>query len=79
MIYFAQRNQDSYKDYVFCFQLVILIRHTCVKYFQQYAAFRKTSYRNCSNTNHFNLKIKELEAQRHEKNVLLRRKKKNLN
>lgn len=73
MIYFAQRNQDSYTKLMFLFasgdfnQAYIRLR-----YFQQYTAFRKKQAAEIVSTQLvLSGKLKELEAQRHEKNALL--------
>lgn len=73
MIYFAQRNQDSYTKLMFLFasgdfnQAYIRLR-----YFQQYTAFRKKQAAEIVSTQLvLTGKLKELEAQRHEKNMLL--------
>lgn len=73
MIYFAQRNQDSYTKLMFLFasgdfnQAYIRLR-----YFQQYTAFRKKQAAEILSTQQdLNQKLQELEAQRHEKNLLL--------
>ncbi len=73
MIYFAQRNQDSYTKIMFLFSSGNFNQaYMRVKYFQQYAAFRKKQANEIIATQVvLNDKLKELEAQRHEKNVLL--------
>jgi septal ring factor EnvC (AmiA/AmiB activator) len=73
MIYFAQRNQDSYTKIMFLFSSGNFNQaYMRVKYFQQYAAFRKKQADEIVATQLvLTTKLKELEAQRHEKNVLL--------
>ncbi|HRG01952.1 MAG TPA: peptidoglycan DD-metalloendopeptidase family protein [Bacteroidia bacterium] len=73
MIYYAQRNQDSYTKIMFLFSAGDFNQaYMRIKYFQQYAAFRKKQAAEIVATqNILNEKLKELEAQRHEKNVLL--------
>jgi len=73
MIYFAQRNQDSYTKIMFLFSSGNFNQaYMRVKYFQQYAAFRKKQADEIVATQLvLTSKLKELEAQRHEKNVLL--------
>ncbi len=73
MIYFAQRNQDSYTKLMFLFasgdfnQAYIRLR-----YFQQYTAFRKKQAAEIMSTQLvLTGKLKELEDQRHQKNMLL--------
>lgn len=73
MIYFAQRNQDSYTKLMFLFaagdfnQAYIRLR-----YFQQYTDFRKKQAAEIISTQQvLSGKLKELEDQRHEKNMLL--------
>lgn len=73
MIYFAQRNQDSYTKIMFLFSSGNFNQaYMRIKYFQQYAAFRKKQANEIMETQVIlNDKLKELESQRHEKNVLL--------
>lgn len=73
MIYFAQRNQDSYTKIMFLFSSGNFNQaYMRIKYFQQYAAFRKKQANEIIATQVIlNDKLKELEAQRHEKNLLL--------
>ncbi|MCD6018105.1 MAG: rane-bound metallopeptidase [Bacteroidetes bacterium] len=73
MIYFAQRNQDSYTKIMFLFSSGNFNQaYMRIKYFQQYAAFRKKQANEIIATQVIlNDKLKELEGQRHEKNVLL--------
>lgn len=73
MIYFAQRNQDSYNKIMFLFSAGDFNQaYMRIKYFQQYAAFRKKQANEIIATQQIlSGKLKELEAQRHEKNVLL--------
>ena len=73
MIYYAQRNQDSYTKIMFLFSAGDFNQaYMRIKYFQQYAAFRKKQAAEIVATQTIlNEKLKELEAQRHEKNVLL--------
>jgi len=73
MIYFAQRNQDSYTKIMFLFSSGNFNQaYMRIKYFQQYAAFRKKQADEILATQVIlNGKLKELEDQRHEKNMLL--------
>lgn len=73
MIYFAQRNQDSYTKIMFLFSSGNFNQaYMRIKYFQQYAAFRKKQANEIVATQLvLGTKLQELEAQRHEKNVLL--------
>jgi septal ring factor EnvC (AmiA/AmiB activator) len=73
MIYFAQRNQDSYTKIMFLFSSGNFNQaYMRIKYFQQYAAFRKKQAQEIVATqNVITGKLNELEGQRHEKNVLL--------
>lgn len=73
MIYFAQRNQDSYTKIMFLFSSGDFNQaYMRIKYFQQYATFRKKQANEIVATQLvLGEKLKELEAQRHEKNVLL--------
>jgi len=73
MIYFAQRNQDSYTKIMFLFSSGDFNQaYMRIKYFQQYATFRKKQADEIVATQLvLTQKLKELEGQRHEKNVLL--------
>lgn len=73
MIYFAQRNQDSYTKIMFLFAAGDFNQaYMRVKYFQQYTAFRKKQANEIIEIqNELSLKLNTLEAQREEKNVLL--------
>ena len=73
MIYFAQRNQDSYTKIMFLFSSGNFNQaYMRIKYFQQYATFRKKQANEIVATQLvLGDKLKELEGQRHEKNVLL--------
>lgn len=73
MIYFAQRNQDSYTKIMFLFSAGDFNQaYLRIKYFQQYAAFRKKQAAEIVATQTIlTAKLKELEEQRHEKNALL--------
>jgi septal ring factor EnvC (AmiA/AmiB activator) len=73
MIYFAQRNQDSYTKIMFLFSASDFNQaYMRIKYFQQYTAFRKKQANEITATQLvLSGKLKELEGQRHEKNVLL--------
>lgn len=73
MIYFAQRNQDSYTKIMFLFSSGNFNQaYMRVKYFQQYAAFRKKQALEIQATqNVITSKLNDLENQRHEKNILL--------
>jgi septal ring factor EnvC (AmiA/AmiB activator) len=73
MIYFAQRNQDSYTKIMFLFSSGDFNQaYMRIKYFQQYATFRKKQADEIVTTQLvLGTKLKELEGQRHEKNVLL--------
>ena len=73
MIYFAQRNRDSYTKLMFLFSAGDFNQaYLRLKYFQQYSAFRKKQAMEIVSTQTLlNEKIKQLEEQRHEKNVLL--------
>lgn len=73
MIYFAQRNQDSYTKIMFLFSAGDFNQaYMRMKYFQQYTAFRK---KQASEITAMQLelgnKLQELEAKRNEKNALL--------
>lgn len=73
MIYFAQRNQDSYTKLMFLFASGDFNQaYIRMKYFQQYTAFRKKQADEIVATQIvLGTKLKELEDQRHEKNKLL--------
>jgi septal ring factor EnvC (AmiA/AmiB activator) len=73
MIYFAQLNQDSYTKIMFLFSSGDFNQaYMRIKYFQQYATFRKKQADEIVATQLvLGAKLKELEGQRHEKNVLL--------
>jgi len=73
MIYFAQRNRDSYTKLMFLFASGDFNQaYIRLKYFQQYTAFRKKQAKEIVSTQLVLVdKLKELEGQRHEKNVLL--------
>ena len=73
MIYFAQRNQDSYTKIMFLFSSGDFNQaYMRIKYFQQYATFRKKQADEIVATQLvLSEKLKELESQRHEKNLLL--------
>ncbi len=73
MIYFAQRNQDSYSRLVFIFASGDFNQaYMRLKYFQQYSQFRKQQAAEIINAQTLLLvKINELKDKRHEKNVLL--------
>ena len=73
MIYFAQRNQDSYTKIMFLFSSGNFNQaYMRIKYFQQYATFRKKQALEIVATqNVITGKLNELELNRHEKNVLL--------
>jgi septal ring factor EnvC (AmiA/AmiB activator) len=73
MIYFAQRNQDSYTKLMFLFAAGDFNQaYIRLKYFQQYTAFRKKQAAEIVSTQVvLTGKLLELEEQRHEKNVLL--------
>ncbi|MES2763582.1 MAG: peptidoglycan DD-metalloendopeptidase family protein [Bacteroidota bacterium] len=73
MIYFAQRNQDSYTKIMFLFSAGDFNQaYMRIKYFQQYATFRKKQADEIMATQLvLGAKLKELEGQRHQKNVLL--------
>jgi septal ring factor EnvC (AmiA/AmiB activator) len=73
MIYFAQRNQDSYTKIMFLFSSGNFNQaYMRIKYFQQYATFRKKQADEIVATQIIlTAKLNELEEQRHEKNVLL--------
>lgn len=73
MIYFAQRNQDSYTKLMFLFAAGDFNQaYIRLKYFQQYTAFRKKQAAEIVSTQlELTGKLQELEGQRHEKNLLL--------
>lgn len=73
MIYFAQRNQDSYSKIMFLFSSGDFNQaYMRIKYFQQYTSFRKKQANDIIEAQLvLNNKLKELDEQRHEKNVLL--------
>ncbi len=73
MIYFAQRNQDSYTKIMFLFSSGDFNQaYMRIKYFQQYTAFRKKQANEIVNTQkQLTSKLNELEGQRDEKNQLL--------
>lgn len=73
MIYFAQRNQDSYSKLVFIFSSGDFNQaYMRLKYFQQYSQFRKKQAEEIIAAQTLLLqKIAELKETRHEKNLLL--------
>lgn len=73
MIYFAQRNKDSYSRLVFIFASGDFNQaYMRLKYFQQYSQFRKQQAQEIVNAQTQLLaKVNELKEKRHEKNVLL--------
>lgn len=73
MIYFAQRNQDSYTKIMFLFSSGNFNQaYMRIKYFQQYATFRKKQAEEIVSTQGvISGKLVELENQRNNKNVLL--------
>lgn len=73
MIYFAQRNQDSYTKIMFLFSSGNFNQaYMRMKYFQQYATFRKKQALEIVSTQTIiEKKLIELEGNRHQKNVLL--------
>lgn len=73
MIYFAQRNRDSYSRLVFIFASGDFNQaYMRLKYFQQYSQFRKQQAQEIVRAqNQLLSKINELKEKRHEKNVLL--------
>ncbi len=73
MIYFAQRNQDSYTKIMFLFSSGNFNQaYMRIKYFQQYSSFRKKQADEILATQIvLTNKLNELEEQRHEKNKLL--------
>lgn len=73
MIYFAQRNRDSYSRLVFIFAAGDFNQaYMRLKYFQQYSQFRKKQAEEINQAQKvLTAKIDELKEKRHEKNVLL--------
>jgi murein hydrolase activator len=73
MIYFAQRNQDSYSRLVFIFASGDFNQaYMRLKYFQQYSQFRKKQAEEILKAQTLLIaKINELKEKRHEKNLLL--------
>lgn len=73
MIYFAQRNQESYTKLMFIFSSDDFNQaYMRIKYFQQYANFRKKQADEIVATQQvINKKLAELEEKRQEKNELL--------
>ncbi|MBK7667679.1 MAG: peptidoglycan DD-metalloendopeptidase family protein [Sphingobacteriaceae bacterium] len=73
MIYFAQRNRDSYSRLVFIFASGDFNQaYMRLKYFQQYSQFRKQQAQEIMDAQALLIvKINELKEKRHEKNVLL--------
>jgi septal ring factor EnvC (AmiA/AmiB activator) len=73
MIYFAQRNRDSYSRLVFIFASGDFNQaYMRLKYFQQYSQFRKQQAQEILKAQELLIvKINELKEKRHEKNVLL--------
>lgn len=73
MIYFAQRNQDSYSRLVFIFASGDFNQaYMRLKYFQQYSQFRKKQAEEILKAQTLLIaKINELKDKRHEKNLLL--------
>lgn len=73
MIYFAQRNKDSYSRLVFIFASGDFNQaYMRLKYFQQYSQFRKKQAAEITEAQKILLaKTNELKEKRHEKNVLL--------
>lgn len=73
MIYFAQRNQESYTKLMFIFAAGDFNQaYMRLKYFQQYTEFRKKQAAEITTTQLMLMgKLAELEQKRHEKNVLL--------
>ncbi|HWY10297.1 MAG TPA: peptidoglycan DD-metalloendopeptidase family protein [Bacteroidia bacterium] len=73
MIYFAQRNQDSYSRLVFVFASGDFNQaYMRLKYFQQYSQFRKQQATEIVNAQALLIvKVNELKDKRHEKNILL--------
>ncbi|MBP7807928.1 MAG: peptidoglycan DD-metalloendopeptidase family protein [Bacteroidia bacterium] len=73
MIYFAQRNRDSYSRLVFIFASGDFNQaYMRLKYFQQYSQFRKQQAQEIMDAQALLIvKINELKEKRHEKNLLL--------
>lgn len=73
MIYYAQRNQDSYSRLVFIFAAGDFNQaYMRLKYFQQYSQFRKQQAEEIMKAQTLLIaKIEELKEKRHQKNVLL--------
>jgi len=73
MIYFAQRNRDSYSRLVFIFASGDFNQaYMRLKYFQQYSQFRKKQAQEIVDAQALLIvKLNELKEKRHEKNVLL--------
>jgi septal ring factor EnvC (AmiA/AmiB activator) len=73
MIYFAQRNQDSYTKIMFLFSSGNFNQaYMRIKYFQQYASFRKKQAQEITATQQvISEKLSELENQKHQKMLLL--------
>lgn len=73
MIYFAQRNRDSYSRLVFIFASGDFNQaYMRLKYFQQYSQFRKQQAQEIMDAQTLLIaKINELKEKRHEKNLLL--------
>ena len=73
MIYFAQRNRDSYSRLVFIFASGDFNQaYMRLKYFQQYSQFRKQQATEIiSAQTQILAKLNELKEKRHEKNLLL--------
>ncbi len=73
MIFFAQRNQDSYSNLMFIFASTNFNQaYSRLKYMQQYAEFRKKQAVEIINTQTLLLaKLSELKEQKNEKNALL--------
>lgn len=73
MIYFAQRNRDSYSRLVFIFASGDFNQaYMRLKYFQQYSQFRKKQAAEIVSAQALLIeKINELKEKRHEKNLLL--------
>lgn len=73
MIYFAQRNQESYTKLMFIFAAGNFNQaYMRLKYFQQYTEFRKKQAAEIMGTQQvLGSKLQGLEQKRHEKNVLL--------
>ena len=73
MVYFAQRNRDSYSRLVFIFASGDFNQaYMRLKYFQQYSQFRKKQAQEIMNAQALLItKVNELKEKRQEKNVLL--------